>query len=250
MRVEWCIDINQVVCFEKHKITDIIVPLTGTIDAMNLSLKYIRKLAIFSEVVNSQSFTVASSQLGLSKSKVSEAISSLEQELGVKLLQRTTRKLALTHEGRAVYNYSAALLVNAKKAINIAQDTSQQVQGVLRVSCLDNVADLLLGSVLRRYRREYPDVQLEIFSGFKPVDIIEKEIDVAVRIGPLKDSSFIGAPLMDINASIYGSFEFLSGMPKAANIEALAGISLGVDGRLDTEQINGVCNGRWGDEEC
>ena len=144
-------------------------------------------MAVFARVVEAESFTAAAAQLGMSKSAVSKAIAALEDRLGARLLNRTTRRLALTEVGQAFYERCARVVAEAEEA-ELAVTRLQEVpRGTLRINAPVSFGALHLGPALTDFMRRYPDLRIEIEFTDRFVDLIEEGWDVAVRIATLPE---------------------------------------------------------------
>jgi DNA-binding transcriptional LysR family regulator len=153
-------------------------------------------LAIFAAIVKAGSISGAAARMGQSKSVLSRQLARLEQDLGARLIQRSTRKLALTEIGALVLREARQI---DSSLVNIAQLTDQhqqQVRGVLRVSCSmagrSQVVPLLV-----QFTARYPDVKVALMLDDRLVDLIEEQIDVAIRVSVLADSTLIARKLVD-----------------------------------------------------
>jgi DNA-binding transcriptional LysR family regulator len=165
-------------------------------------------LAVFEHVVRLGSFTAAARELGLAKSTVSTRISALEQRLGVRLLQRTTRALRPTEAGLRFYAQCQRVVAAARAA----EATLQQDDpiGTLRVTCPRLFATHLLGDALHRFLDAYPAVRVELHLDERISGLVEEGFDVAIRVGVPQDSSlrvrrlgdaqmvFVAAPGLDL----------------------------------------------------
>jgi len=150
-------------------------------------------MLVFARVAQAGSFTKAAAQLGMPKSTVSRKVSDLEERLGSRLLQRTTRKLSLTDVGRTYYDYCARIVAeieDAERAVSSLEDTPR---GSLRVTAPANAA--FLGSIVADYLRRYPEVRLELFCTARSVDLVEERFDLAIRAGALPDSTLVARSL-------------------------------------------------------
>src|SRR4051812_18126801 len=153
----------------------------------------LNEIAVFTKVVQAGSFTAAAKQLGMPKSTVSRKVSELEERLGSRLLQRTTRKLSLTDAGRTYYDYSARIaseIEEAERAVSSLEDTPR---GLLRVTAPVNAA--FLGPIVSGYLRRYPEVRVDVLCTGRAVDLVEERYDVGIRAGTLADSSLIARSL-------------------------------------------------------
>jgi DNA-binding transcriptional LysR family regulator len=167
----------------------------------------LNEIAIFARVVQAQSFTAAGRALGLPKSTVSRKVSELEQRLGTRLLQRTTRSLSLTDAGRAYYDYASRIVTEVEEA-DLAVTTMQGApRGLLRVTA--PLAFDLLGAMVSSYLVRYPEVQLQLTCTDRVVDLVEEGFDVAVRAGRLADSSLIARHLGTGHALLVASPQLL-----------------------------------------
>lgn len=155
-------------------------------------------MAVFAKVVEAESFTGAAAQLGLSKSAVSKAVSALEDRLGARLLNRTTRRLALTEVGRAFYERCARIVAEAEEAELAVTHLQDSPRGTLRVNAPVSFGVLHLGPALAAFMPRYPELKVDLAFTDRYVDLIEEGVDVAVRIaGRLEDSSLIARRLAD-----------------------------------------------------
>jgi DNA-binding transcriptional LysR family regulator len=149
-------------------------------------------MAVFARVVDAGSFTAAATQLGMSKSAVSKAIAALEDRLGARLLNRTTRRLALTEVGRAFYQRCARIVAEAEEAELAVTHLQVAPRGTLRVNAPVSFGTLHLGLALADFLARYPELKVEIELTDRFVDLLEEGYDVAVRIASaLPDSSLI-----------------------------------------------------------
>lgn len=146
-------------------------------------------LIAFAAVIDTGSFSAAAERLGQTPSGVSRTISRLESQLGMTLMTRTTRRLDLTEEG-------GWLLARARKILSDLQDTEEQLaarlsqpSGLVRVNAATPVLDHLLAPLAAEFIDAYPLLRLELISGETVVDLIEERADLAIRIGPLADST-------------------------------------------------------------
>lgn len=154
-------------------------------------------MAVFARVVEARSFTGAAAQLGMSKSAVSKAISALEDRLGARLLNRTTRRLSTTEVGRAFYERCVRIVAEAEEA-ELAVTRLQEVpRGTLRVNAPLSFGVLHLARALPDFLRRHLELRVEIEFTDRFVDLVEESWDLAVRIAHLPDSSLIARRLAD-----------------------------------------------------
>lgn len=146
-------------------------------------------LIVFSTVIDTGSFSAAAERLGQTPSGVSRTISRLEDQLGMTLMHRTTRRLQLTEEGTWLLGRARSLLADLAHTEAEAAARRSQPSGLVRVNAATPALDHLLAPLLPRFLEAYPLVQLELVSGETYVDLIEERADLAIRIGALPDST-------------------------------------------------------------
>jgi DNA-binding transcriptional LysR family regulator len=151
----------------------------------------LQDLAIFAAVAEAEGFSAAARRLGLSKALISVAVSRLEKRLGVRLLQRTTRRLSLTEAGAATLPHIQRSLLAARDAEEAATSTLTSPRGVLRVNAPMSFGLLHVVPALGAFARAYPDVQVDLVLDDRVLDLVEGGFDLAVRIGTLADSALI-----------------------------------------------------------
>jgi len=143
---------------------------------------------IFRAVVEAGSLTAAAERLGLSRAVVSFNLKRLEQELGVTLLLRSTRHLALTEAGEQFLQHCVQALDAAQAAIDAARRDQHQLQGVLRLTTTPEYAQLRLIPALEAFRAQHPALALHLSTSPAPADLIPERFDLAIRLGRLPDS--------------------------------------------------------------
>lgn len=139
-------------------------------------------LYYFAKVVEKGSFAAAARTLGLPKSRLSRRVATLESALGVRLLQRTTRKLALTETGKVYYEHAQQVMAQADAAAEAVELVRKEPGGLLRVSCAVPVAHIYLSDILPRFLAAYPQIVLDLVVANRRVDLIQEGIDVALRV--------------------------------------------------------------------
>ncbi|ERK06525.1 LysR family transcriptional regulator YafC [Pantoea sp. AS-PWVM4] len=147
------------------------------------------ELKVFIAVVESGSFSRAAEQLHMANSAVSRTVKKLETKLGVALLTRTTRQLALTHEGEHYFRRIQKLMQEMSTAESELIDRQQAPRGVLRIDAATPVILHLLLPMVKPFRARYPDVTLSLISSESFINLIERKVDVAIRAGTLTDST-------------------------------------------------------------
>lgn len=188
----------------------------------------LKLLAIFNIVVEQKSFAGAARILMSSRSRVSEQVSKLEQMLGVRLLQRSTRRLELTDEGSQVYEEAMKLsqVINQVEAIVSPNVPS----GRVTISVNHDIAHKFLLKELTKFYQLFPNIQIDLELHDKAQDLIMEHIDLAIRIGKPKDSNLIARTMHKDKFAIYASPEFIKhhGEPETlSQLEQLRWITLG-----------------------
>lgn len=148
-------------------------------------------MAVFAKVVEAKSFSEAARQLGLSKSAVSKQVSRLEDRLGARLLNRTTRRLHLTEVGAQFYERCARVVLEAEEAELLVTRHHEAPRGILRISAPMDFGKLYLAPALPGFLSEFPELEVDLVLNDQIVDMIEEGFDVAIRIADLPDSSLI-----------------------------------------------------------
>ena len=165
----------------------------------------------FCHVVKEGTFSAAAKKINSSKVLVSRHVAALEQDLGVCLLRRTTRKMSLTDEGKAYFERCLRLLDDFDELESSVKNRHQNVEGHLRISVPSEAFICLhLVPFISRFVKEYPNLTLDIFSSDRYIDIVEEGFDAAIRIGQLSDSSLIARWLADIEMIICSTPGYLA----------------------------------------
>jgi DNA-binding transcriptional LysR family regulator len=143
----------------------------------------------FAEVVERGGFAAAGRALGLPKSRLSRRVAELEARLGVRLLQRTTRKLSLTEVGEIYLRHCSAMRDEALAAAEAVAHLQVEPRGTLRITCPVTLAQSTLGYLIPRYLAQYPQVKVDMRVTNRVVDLVEEGIDIALRVRPTLDDS-------------------------------------------------------------
>lgn len=165
---------------------------------------------IFVHVVKAGSFTAAAAELRVTKSHVSKQITRLEDRLGTRLLQRSTRQLALTEPGLAYFERCAEALASIADAEDAATALQVRPQGTLRVTVPASFGSRYLEPLLASFQAEHPQLQLDVLFADRFVDILAEGYDVALRWGVLPDSSLVARKLCSALVVLCGSPQYLA----------------------------------------
>ncbi|WP_043311865.1 LysR family transcriptional regulator [Pseudomonas sp. ML96] len=165
---------------------------------------------IFTRVVECHSFTQAAQSLGMQKSTVSRRIALLEERLGVRLLNRTTRKLRLTEVGQAYYERCRQIMLDFAEAEQAVMQLQQEPSGLLRITAPIEFGQLFLGGVLGRFMLQYPQISAEVELTSREVDPLEEGVDIAILVGQPRDSTLIARKLFESPRRLYASSDYLA----------------------------------------
>jgi len=174
-------------------------------------------LRLFEKVASLKSFTAAARALGLPKSNVSRSIARLEDALGTRLFQRTTRDVELTLTGQALLDRSAEIIANLDDALDYVGSLGGQPRGVLRISAGVGFGVNVLAEQLPEFLRRYPEIDISLDLESRPADLVADAIDVAVRLGPLSESGLVAVKLGEMQRYLCASPAYLArrGAPKS-----------------------------------
>lgn len=183
---------------------------------MTVNQMSLEGLAAFVQVVDSGGFSAAAREMGLSTSFISKQITRLENRLGSRLLNRTTRKISLTDVGRIYFERSKQIILDAEDAERSIHSLSGTPRGHLKISAAVSFGHAYLTSVLPSFMSNFPDIQLEIELSDRFVDVVAEGFDVVIRVGDLADSSLISRRITQTKGTIVASPGYLKkqGYPK------------------------------------
>lgn len=172
-------------------------------------------LALFAGVVEHGGFAAAERVLGTPKSRLSRRVAALEKDLGVRLLQRSTRHFSVTDVGQDVYRHARAMLDEARAARETVARLSAQPRGLVRVACPVALAQVQLASLLPEFLALHPQVQVQVAVGNRRVDLIEEGIDLALRVRTRldDDGSLVLRRLGDVQELLVASPAYLAQAP-------------------------------------
>lgn len=174
-------------------------------------------IAVFVQVVRSGSFTAAAEKLGMSKSVVSKYVTRLEDRLGARLLNRTTRRLSLTEGGRDFYQRSHKALDEIEQAEAELSRLQEEPRGELRLCSPMSFGILHIAPLLPAFQARYPELDVDMVLDDRKTDLVDEGFDLAVRIGELPDSSLVARRLGPCRHVMCASPEYLArnGVPQS-----------------------------------
>ncbi len=169
----------------------------------------LNSLIIFARVVEANGFSEAARRLNMPISTVSRRVAELEDQLGVRLLERSTRSLRLTDIGLELLEHARRSAELSQTVDHIVSNQLTDVAGTLRLSSPPNVTDTLVAPLVSAFQASYPNVRVQVFVTERLVDHIAEGIDLALRIGPLKDSALIARKILRYREQLVASPTYL-----------------------------------------
>lgn len=166
-------------------------------------------LRLFIQTARDNSFSQTARRLSIAPSSVSRSIDQLEQRLGVRLFQRSTRRISLTEAGNQYLTDINPLLEELAKAEANLKDQQSALRGELRITASPSFGVSILSPLLHQFRTLYPELKLHLNLTDKIVDLIDQSVDMAVRQGPLPDSTLVAERLMNSRYRICASPNYL-----------------------------------------
>lgn len=173
-------------------------------------------LLMFAKVVEANSFSEAARRLRMPVSTLSRRIAELEDQLGVRLLERSTRSLRLTDIGADIFEQARRGTELNDAVEGIVSNSASDVAGILRLSCPPNISDTLVVPLVQAFQARFPAVRVQIFVTQRVVDHIVEGIDLAFRYGQLKDSALVGRRILRYRHQLVASPDYLdrAGLPR------------------------------------
>ncbi|MDH5230890.1 MAG: LysR family transcriptional regulator [Gammaproteobacteria bacterium] len=176
----------------------------------------------FISVVENGSFSASARNLGLSQPTISRQINSLEEQLGVRLLQRTTRRLSLTEAGEIYYNKVRQIQRDVFEANLAVSNYKEKPSGVLRISAPHTWTEALFAPHLSEFLSMYPEIDLHLECNDQFQDVIEERLDLVIRVGVMRDSSYVAVPFGKIKMLLYATPAYLHRVGNINNVDDLA----------------------------
>jgi DNA-binding transcriptional LysR family regulator len=183
----------------------------------------LNRVAVFVSVVAAESFTAAASKLGVPKSSVSRGVAQLEEELGVRLLERTTRKLSLTEAGQAFYRRAKPAVAGLEEASAEATSLRREPRGTVRMTAPLELGVAVLPKLVVEFTRQYPRVQIALSLTSRLVDLVGEQFDLALRAGKLEDSSLVARKVAAVDLALYATKAYLDRRGRPKTVAELAG---------------------------
>ncbi|APG90135.1 LysR family transcriptional regulator [Sinorhizobium americanum] len=173
-------------------------------------------LEVFARVVSTGSMSAAARALGLSAAVISKRVKRLEERLGTRLLQRTTRQVSLTEAGQGFYDRVLGVLAGIEEAEAYASGRSSQAQGTLRITAPTSFGRMHIAPHLTGFMKDHPDLKLHIVLSDEFSDIVADGFDLAIRIGELTDSSLVARKLAPVRRLLCAAPSYIArhGAPK------------------------------------
>ncbi len=178
-------------------------------------------LQIFTTVVKTSNFTNAASQLGLTPSAVSKQISFLEDRMGVRLLNRTTRSVSPTEAGQLFFNRCNKIMEDLEEAEHMVRDLETTPKGTIRISATPTFGRSMLMKIFAQFAREYPQVNFDLCLADKSLDLVRDGIDLAIHLGSLQDSRLVARPVAKQLVALTASKDYLARHGTPTSIDQL-----------------------------
>ncbi|MCY4333128.1 MAG: LysR family transcriptional regulator [Litoreibacter sp.] len=185
-------------------------------------IEKLRSIAIFATVVDQGSFRAAAEQLGLAPSRVSQAVSNLERDLGVTLLYRSTRHLSMTEQGRVLHAQAREMLNAVEIGLDALNPMTTEPVGLLRVSAPAFLTQTRFMDRLAGFAKAHPKVSLDLHFTDQRLDIIKDGFDVAIRAGWLEDSDFIARKIGEMDRLLVAHPDYVAGKARPKRPEDLS----------------------------
>ncbi|MFD2204294.1 LysR family transcriptional regulator [Kiloniella antarctica] len=165
----------------------------------------LNEMAVFATVVENESFTASAKILGLSKSAVSKQVSRLEDRLGIRLLNRTTRRLSLTEAGGVFFEKCQTVMSVAEQAEYAVSRLSNVPRGLLKINAPMSFGIKRMAPLLSSFREQFPEVEIDLVLNDQVVDLVEEGFDVGIRIGRLMDSRLMAKKISSCKMALVAS---------------------------------------------
>lgn len=178
-------------------------------------------MAVFKRVVDASSFSKAADSLEMPRASVSTLVQNLESHLGVRLLNRTTRRVQVTEDGALYYEYCARILAEVADAESALSSKRQNPRGTIRVDTSATFAASVLIPVIREFNARYPDITVKLGLADRHVDLVQEGVDCVIRIGVLDDSNLVARSLGSVRTILCAAPAYLEQMGEPATPDDL-----------------------------
>jgi DNA-binding transcriptional LysR family regulator len=164
---------------------------------------------MFAKIVEKGSFTAAARALGVPKATLSRKVQELEERLGTRLLKRTTRSLGLTEAGTIYYEHSARIARELDEAESAVSQLNGAPRGWLRITAPYSLGTDVIAPIIPEFMARYPDVRVEMLLSNDVIDLVATDLDLALRVGKLQDSTLAARRLSTMETHVYASHEYI-----------------------------------------
>ncbi len=190
----------------EHKIDFIVLKIDTK--PMNISFEQLKSMVVFAQVVEQGNLTAAAKHMGLSRAVVSYHIKKLESQLGVRLLNRSTRSISLTDAGADYYESCRIIAEQTQAANQKIENLKHEPEGRIKLTCPVNVGLQIVVPALNAFRRRYPKIELDVMLTDEVVNIMQEGIDLAIRGAPLADSGLQASKLWTLPTCLCGAPDY------------------------------------------
>ena len=180
-------------------------------------------IPLFVQVVEAGGFTAAARATGREKSAVSRSVSRLEEDLGVRLLQRTTRKLALTEAGQAFYDRVRGAVAGVDDAASAVRELGAEPRGVVRMTAPGDSSSYGLPGIITRFSARYPGIRVDLSLTTRAVDLVAEGFDLALRAGKLTDSTLVARRIGPTHLHLFAATAYLERRGRPGTLQDLTG---------------------------
>jgi DNA-binding transcriptional LysR family regulator len=216
----------------------------------------------FVRVVESGTFVGAAERLGMSTSSLSRLVADLEQHLGARLLNRTTRRLSLTESGQSYYERCVTLLADLAEAEAIAGQAAAEPHGTVRITCSHSMAEQRVAPAIASFVARHPAVKFDLVVSDRMVDLVEEGFDLAVRVGPVGSDRLVARRLGTMQLLLCAAPSYLERRGVPGSLEDMAehdGLTyaysstprvwrlIGADGRVHEVRVAGKLHANSGE---
>lgn len=183
----------------------------------------LQAMQVFVRIVELGSFSKAAEHLDISRASATTLVKQLENHLGARLLQRTTRQVRATLDGQSYYQHCLSILGDIEEAESVFSHSAVHPRGRLKIDLPASLARLLVIPALADFCTQYPDITLEIGIGDRMIDLVSEGVDCVVRIGELGDSTLVARSLPPLSQVTCASADYVARLGLPANLEQLDG---------------------------